>query len=179
MTSLDDLLKTFNISPEPEQEKTAAEAEAAGGETETTDADLAPALEAAAEEVADADLEKQASIKLAAEYDAAGRIMARAFYDELTKIGASLEQTHAAPNELEPASGSHQEAVGPRGTSYQLKVNNAGSPGHDQPIGTAGSRQVNKDALKDKGAKSTTVGSGVTEQASATPMFATVKNLMG
>jgi hypothetical protein len=146
-----------------------------GGGDPATETDLEKAASAAAE----ADLEKDASIKLAAEYDAAGRIMARAFYEELHKLAASVESTHVTPGGIEPASQSKQEAVGPRGTQYQVPTNFAGSKGHDQPIGTAGSKQVNKDALKDKGAKSTSVGAGVTEQAAATPMFATVKNIMG
>jgi hypothetical protein len=141
----------------------------AGG---TGDPDLDKIAAVAAE--AELGVEKQAQ-----ELDAAGRIMARGYMDELMKLASSgLEDTHVKPNEIEPASADKNPAAGPRGTDFQTATNFAGTHGkHDKPIATAGSREVNKDVLKDGG--NTTVGSGVTMSPPALGRFATVKDMMG
>lgn len=96
--------------------------------------------------------------KIAEEYDAAGRIMARGFYDEFQKLA----------RELEDASEAQTPALGDRGTEYQMETNYEGKG----PIVTKGSFNVNSDALKapakvDLGAQNA-MGS----------QFTTVKNLV-
>ncbi len=78
--------------------------------------------------------EKLAAEKLAAEYDAAGRIMARGFMDEFNKIA----------RELETGSQAATPALGERGTSYQMETNYEDKG----PIVTNGVRNVNANALK-------------------------------
>ena len=154
------------------------EASGEGSEVETTtDAGTdEQALEAAAEALASQELEKEAGVKLAAEYDAAGRIMARGFFDEVQKLAAA--DTHVVPGANAKPSAAKTEALGERGVPL-MPVNDASSPKNNVGIPTAGSapKQVYKDVLKD--GKKTSVGSGVTMKPPVVGGFATVKDITG
>lgn len=146
-------------------------------ETETTTAGTdEQALDAAAEALASQELEKEAGIKLAAEYDAAGRIMARGFFDEVQKLAAA--DTHVVPGANSKPSAAKTEALGERGVPL-MPVNDASSPKNNVGIPTAGPgpKQVYKDVLKD--GKKTSVGSGVTMSPPVVGGFATVKDITG
>ncbi len=123
-------------------------------------------------------------LKVAAEYDAAGRIMFRGFYDEVLKQAAKLH-TEAAPNRhTESESEAKTPALGERGLPT-IETNFAGSPNHDQPISTKGGKDVYRDSL----ATSKRIKAGVTgddPEAAAISMgggapmgFATVRDLLG
>lgn len=155
--------------------------EASGEATETdttTDAGTTEeqALDAAAEALAADQFEKEAGIKLAAEYDAAGRIMARGFFDEVQKLAAA--DTHVVPGANAKPSAAKTEALGERGVPL-MPVNDASSPKNNVGIPTAGPgpKQVYKDVLKD--GKKTGVGSGVTMAPPVVGGFATVKDITG
>ena len=139
--------------------------EAAGGE-----------LEAAAEALAAAEIEKEAGVKLAAEYDAAGRIMARGFFDEIQKLAS--EGTHVVPGTNAKPSAAKTEALGERGVPL-VPVNDASSPKNNVPIPTAGPgpKKVYTNVLKDGG--STKPGSGVTMNPPVVGRFATIKDIAG
>lgn len=71
-------------------------------------------LDKIAELAAEDSIQDEAGVeKLAAEYDAAGRIMARGFYDELNKLARELEDPTQAAT----------PALGDRGTQYQMETN--------------------------------------------------------
>ena len=95
------------------------------------DDDFDKIAEAAAQEEV---TETQSIEKMAQEYDAAGRIMARGFFDEFHKLA----------RELEEGSDAATPALGERGTGWQMETNveDKGS------IVTKGSQSVNSDALK-------------------------------
>lgn len=154
------------------------EAAAGASETETTTeaGTDEQALDAAAEALASQELEKEAGIKLAAEYDAAGRIMARGFFDEVQKLAAA--DTHVVPGANAKPSAAKTDALGERGVPL-MPVNDASSPKNNVPIQTAGPgpKQVYKDVLKD--GKKTSVGSGVTMSPPVVGGFATVKDITG
>ncbi|MHC4644911.1 MAG: hypothetical protein ACYTBJ_05385 [Planctomycetota bacterium] len=105
--------------------------------------------------------EEEAIEKVAAEYDAAGRIMARGFYDELNKLAEGSR-------ELEEGSDASTPALGDRGTQWQMETNMA-------PKGqlvTKGSGSVNADAIK--GGAGTDLGA----QSAMGPQFTTAKHLV-
>lgn len=134
------------------------------------------ALDAAAGALAAQDFDKEAGIKLAAEYDAAGRIMARGFFDEVQKLAAA--DTHVVPGANSKPSAAKTEALGERGVPL-MPVNDASSPKNNVGIPTSGSapKQVYRDVLKD--GKKTSVGSGVTMSPPVVGGFATVKDITG
>jgi hypothetical protein len=172
-------------------DKTAATAAGAPpGNAEPTPEELAAAAEKLAADEAAAQLaagggEEPAEyiMKVAAEYDSAGRIMARGFYDEFCKLAASVH-TEAAPNQhTESGSAAKTPALGDRGLPT-METNFAGSPNHDQPISTKGGKEVYKDSL----ATSKKIKAGVTgddPEAAALSLgggaplgFATVRDLV-
>lgn len=162
MPTLGDLLNNFGLDEDVGEEKVATESiadeeqallenllndgnqEKTGGAQMGSLAELYMQLNEADEElVGDDDFDKIASAavedemgveKLAAEYDAAGRIMARGFFDEFHKLA----------RELEEGSDAATPALGDRGTQYQMETNyeNKG------PMQTKGSQSVNADAIK-------------------------------
>lgn len=155
-----------------------AAAAAAEGEVETENQTETEGteLEAAAEALAAAEIEKEAGIKLAAEYDAAGRIMARGFFDEIQKLAS--EDTHVVPGANSKPSAAKTEALGERGVPL-MPVNDASSPKNNVPIPTTGPgpKKVYTNVLKDgKGAKP---GSGVTMSPPVVGGFATIKDIAG
>jgi len=123
-------------------------------------------------------------MKVAQEYDSAGRIMARGYWDELCKLAGNLD-TDVADNQMtESTSAASTPALGDRGLPT-VETNFAGNEAHDGMIETAGTgpKDVYKDSLKPK----KTISAGVTgddPEAAAVSLgqgspagFATVKDL--
>ena len=125
-------------------------------------------------------------IKVASEYDAAGRIMARGFYDEFNKLAGNMD-TDVNPNQMtESASAASTPALGDRGLPT-VPTNFAGNEAHDGQIETAGQggKEVYKDVLKPAKTISAGQGTGDDPEAMATSLgggspagaFATVRDL--
>jgi len=123
-------------------------------------------------------------LKVAQEYDSAGRIMARGFFDEFQKLAGALD-TAAADNQMtESVSAASTPALGNRGLPT-METNFAGSQDHDEPMETAGmaAKQVYLDSL----APTKSISAGMTgddPEAAAISLgsgspagFATVKDL--
>lgn len=178
MKSLTDIYLALT---ETDFEKEAAEV----AEAPEQDVDFAKMAEELADIEADEIIEEEADetdmTKVAAEYDAAGRIMARGFYDEFNKLAGTMD-TDVAPNQMtESETKAETPALGPRGLPT-VPTNFAGNEAHDQKIETTGSgpKLVNADALKEK--KSIRAGvTGDDAPAAAAAMgnqgFATVQDL--
>jgi len=112
-----------------------------------------------AEAAVEAEVDEGASIeKLAQEYDAAGRIMARGFMDEFQKMA----------RELEEGSDAATPALGDRGTQWQMETN-LDDKGQ---LVTKGSQAVNSDAIK--GGAGTDLGA----ENSMGSQFTTAKHLV-
>lgn len=117
----------------------------------------------------------------AQEYDAAGRIMARGFFDEFMKLAS---ETSASPNQTtESESAAKTPALGERGLPT-METNFAGSPNHTETIKTEGSRTVNANTL-DTAKKINAGVTGENPEAAANSLgsgspagFATVRDLM-
>ena len=182
-------------------------ASAAAGEPNTPpeeEVDLAKVAAELAEIEAQAELEKGASgegegtgegagegdpdeasiMKVAAEYDSAGRIMARGFFDEFFKLAAA-GHTQATPNQMtESPSHASTPALGKRGLPT-TQTNFAGSAEHTEGMNTKGGKEVYKTSLQSK----KKVNAGVTgdnPEAAAVGLgggspsgFATIKDVMG
>jgi len=97
--------------------------------------------------------------KLAAEYDAAGRIMARGFFDEFNKLARELEGPSAAK----------LPALGERGTGYQMETNYVDKGKMD----TKGGDKQHANILKGQAE-----GPAGKAQPAMGAQFATVKNLV-
>lgn len=125
--------------------------------------------------------------KVAAEYDAAGRIMARGFFHEFNKLAGNMD-TDVSPNQMtESPSAASTPALGERGLPT-VETNFAGNEAHDGKIETAGPgpKEVYKNSLK----PNKSISAGVTKddpEAAAVSMgggsgggaFATVQDLVG
>lgn len=165
MATLKDLLDNFGLDSEGE-EKVASEEQldeqatlaslldgedhekiASEGESDMSLADLFLQLQESDGEmamdddvmskVAEAAAEEDVSIeKVAAEYDAAGRIMARGFFDEFNKLAEGV---------LEGPSQASTPALGDRGTEWQMEVNKAERGPMDS---TSGTSEQHKQILK-------------------------------
>lgn len=168
----------------------AAAREAGGGAGEPTAEELVAAAEKLAADEAEVQLSAGGQdpssdeiLKVAAEYDAAGRIMFRGFYDEFLKEAAKLHTDAAANRHTETESEAKTPALGNRSLPT-IETNYAGSPNHDQPISTKGGREVYRDSLS----TSKRIKAGVTgddPEAAAIAVgggaplgFATVRDLM-
>jgi len=126
-------------------------------------------------------------IKIASEYDAAGRIMARGFYDEFNKLAGNMD-TDVSPNQnTESVSAASTPALGDRGLPT-VETNYAGSPNNDQSMETAGQgpKQVYMNVLKPAKTISAGQGTGDDPEAAAISLgggspsgFATVRDLAG
>lgn len=99
------------------------------------------------------------TVKLATEYDAAGRIMARGFFDEFNKLARELEGPSAAK----------LPALGERGTGYQMETNYVDNGKMD----TKGGDKQHANILKGQAE-----GPAGRAQAAMGAQFATVKNLV-
>lgn len=123
-----------------------------GGEDET--------LDKIAELAAEEEIEEEADIeKLAAEYDAAGRIMARGFFDEFQKLARELEDPTQAST----------PSLGERGTGYQMETNYEDKGKMD----TSGGDQQHKNILKGQAD-----GPAGRAEGAMGPQFATAKHLV-
>lgn len=131
-----------NLLEAEDHEKIASE-----GGSDMSLADLYLQLQGADEEMAGADdtMDKVAELaaeedlsieKVAAEYDAAGRIMARGFFDEFQKLAEGV---------LEEASDAATPALGDRGVEWQMEVNKADKGPMDS---TSGTDEQHKNILK-------------------------------
>jgi hypothetical protein len=124
-------------------------------------------------------------VKIAQEYDSAGRIMARGFFDEFQKLAGALD-TAASENQMtETESKASTPALGSRGLPT-METNFAGSANHDQKMETAGqaAKQVYLDSLAPTKSISAGAGTGDDPEAAAISLgsgspagFATVKDL--
>jgi len=131
------------------------------GEPQLTENDLEKIAEAEAVEWQQAEegQEDPDMMKVAAEYDAAGRIMARGFFDEYAKIASGAMDTMTADNQgTESESQSATPSFGQRGLPT-LSTNYAGSPqagikGKVTPISMAGGKEVYQGSLKPKKTRS-------------------------
>lgn len=128
------------------------EAEAAAQVPDADFAKMAEQLaEAEAEDIVAADGEEVDMVKVAKEYDAAGRIMARGFYEEFNKLAGNMD-TDVTPNQnTEAESAAQTPALGERGLPT-VPTNYAGSPENDKPIETTGPgpKQVHAKVLEEK-----------------------------
>lgn len=124
-------------------------------------------------------------VKVAAEYDSAGRIMARGFYDEFMKLSGAMDTDVSSNQMTESPSASSTPAYGDRGLPT-VETNFAGNEAHDQMIETAGQagKQVYSDVLKPSKSISAGQGTGDDPEAAAISLgggspagFATVKDL--
>jgi hypothetical protein len=122
-------------------------------------------------------------VKVAQEYDSAGRIMARGFYDEFMKLAAVHTQAH--PNQMtESPSHAATPALGKRGLPT-TETNFAGSAEHTEGMKANGGKENYKTSLTPK----KKVHAGVTgdnPEAAAISVgggspvgFATIKDIMG
>jgi hypothetical protein len=124
-------------------------------------------------------------MKVAAEYDSAGRIMARGFYDEFMKLSGAMD-TDVSDNQMtESPSAASTPSLGDRGLPT-VPTNFAGNEAHDGQIETAGQapKQVYSDVLKPNKSISAGQGTGDDPEAAAVSLgggspagFATVKDL--
>jgi hypothetical protein len=124
-------------------------------------------------------------VKVASEYDAAGRIMARGFYDEFSKLAGNMDTDVSSNQMTESPSAASTPALGQRGLPT-VETNFAGNEAHDGMIETAGQggKQVYNDVLKPKKTISAGQGTGDDPEAMATSLgggspagFATVRDL--
>lgn len=151
--------------------------------------DFAKIAEAIASAEADEYIEEEAEeaggiLKVAAEYDSAGRIMARGFFDEFNKLAGAMDTDVSSNQMTESVSAASTPALGNRGLPT-VETNFAGNEAHDGQIETAGpsGKQVYKDVLK----PAKTIAAGMTgddPEAAAISLgggspagFATVKDL--
>jgi hypothetical protein len=112
------------------------------------------------EKIAEAEaLEELENIKLAQEYDVAGRFIARGFWDEFDKLA----------RELEEASEAQTPALGDRGTQYQMETNYEDKG----KIETKGGEQQHANILKGKAD-----GPAGRAESAMGPQFATAQTLL-
>lgn len=166
-----------------------AQAAAFDPEPEQDDVDFA----AMAEKLASAEAEDQVAseeddgqiIKVAQEYDAAGRIMARGFFAEFHKLAEGLSTTAPDNQMTESESAAKTPAFGERGLPT-LETNFAGSANHDEKMVTSGPgpKQTYSDTLAPTKTISAGQGTGTDPEAAAiglgggSPLgFATVRDL--
>lgn len=147
------------------------------------DAEAGEVLEHASYDAVDSD----EIIKVAAEYDSAGRIMARGFYDEFMKLSGAMD-TDVTPNQMtESESEARTPDLGPTGLPT-VPTNFAGTANHDKSMETTGPehKKVYADTLKP--AKTISAGQGTGDDPEAMAIsagggspagFATVRDLAG
>jgi len=155
---------------------------------ELTEEDLEKIATAEASELLEQEeLEKNAGdgedmMKVAAEYDAAGRIMARGFFDEYVKLANAMDTSVTDNQNSDAPSMSQTPAFGQRGLPT-LNTNNAGAPdaavkGKATPMDTSGGKEVYKGVLKPTGSKGAGDIVGQTLDQHAGGQFATVRDVM-
>lgn len=188
MNSLQDIYLAIANEDFGKQAAAAANAPTANPAAGIGDVDFAKMAEQiAGAEAAEIVAEDTDIVKVAAEYDSAGRIMARGFYDEFCKLAGNMD-TDVTPNQMtESPSAASTPALGDRGLPT-VETNFAGNDAHDQKIETAGPdpKKVYADALKPKKTISAGQGTGDDPEAAAVSLgggspagFATVRDLVG
>jgi hypothetical protein len=181
MKSLTDLYLSIQDADMQKEASAAAYVEYTEDETELDFAKIAGAIaDAEADDLVYQDDEDQGGdlMKVAAEYDSAGRIMARGFYDEFMKLAGAMDTDVSENQNTENPSVAQTPALGQR-ELVTVPTNYAGSPDNDQPIETAGSapQQVYADVLKAPGSMS--AGSGTMNPDQGTlGHFATVQDMV-
>jgi hypothetical protein len=144
-----------------------------------------------AEQLADAEASEQVDgqeeiVKIAQEYDSAGRIMARGFYSEFLKLAGAMD-TDVTPNQDAYMPGGHAStpALGERGNPI-VENNYAGSKDHQATIETTGPgpKQVYSSSLETSKKIKAGQGTGDDPEAAALSLgsgspagFATIKDL--
>lgn len=114
----------------------------------------------AADQAVEEEVSEEASIeKVAQEYDAAGRIMARGFFDEFQKLA----------RELEDGSDAQTPALGDRGTQWQMETNYEDKG----MMHTQGGEQQHKNILKGQAE-----GPAGKAEGAMGPQFATAKHMV-
>ena len=191
MNTLQDIYMNLASHDMNKEAHVAAEVPYADEFVDDTELDFAKMAEALAgaeadEYIEEEDQEQPDIIKVASEYDAAGRIMARGFYDEFNKLAGNMD-TDVTPNQMtESTSSASTPSLGDRGLPT-VPTNFAGNEAHDGQIETAGQggKQVYKDVLKPSKTISAGQGTGDDPEAMATSLgggspagaFATVRDL--
>lgn len=185
MHSLQDIYMAINEQDHVKEAQVAAQVPVLD---ENQDLDFAKMAEDLAGAEAEEYLEEETPdiVKVASEYDAAGRIMARGFYDEFSKLAGNMDTAVADNQMTESPSAASTPALGDRGL-VTVDTNFAGNEAHDGQIETAGQgpKQVYKDVLKP--AKTISAGQGTSDdpEAMATSLgggspagaFATVRDI--
>lgn len=118
-------------------------------------------------------------MKIAAEYDSAGRLMARGFLDEYVKLASALGIKLGSDNQMaDSESESNSVAFGERGLPT-LPTNFAGTENHDGQMETSGPapKQVYADVLKAKASMSAGTGTMGDLTGSTLGSIATVRDL--
>ena len=181
MNSLQDIY--LSIAGQDSMHKEAAQAAQVPAYEEEVDfAKMAAAIASAeADEVIAEDIgtDDDHIMKVASEYDAAGRIMARGFYDEFSKLAGAMDTDVTANTDAETPSLAKTPALGEHG-AVTVPTNYAGSKDHNVAIETtgAGPQDVYKDVLK----VPNTIAAGAGTANPGSPMgnvgaFATIKDL--
>jgi hypothetical protein len=139
----------------------------------------------AQEQTGGGDQEATDMVKVAQEYDSAGRIMARGFYDEFCKLAENMTTTESDNQRTERESEAKTPALGNRGLPT-LETNYAGTPNNDKqpPMTGPGPKQVYADSLKTTKTISAGQGTGDDPEGAAISIgggspagFATVRDL--
>lgn len=155
-------------------------------DNQITDEDLEKIANAEAEQLLEHEAtqgSEQDMMKVAAEYDAAGRIMARGFFDEYVKLAAGAMDTSTGDNQgTDAESQSSTPSFGQRGLPT-LATNYAGAPqagikGKAVGMNTSGGKEVYKNSLKPSGSKGAGDIVGQQPDAHAGGAFATVRDVM-
>ncbi|RKX67340.1 MAG: hypothetical protein DRP42_00650 [Tenericutes bacterium] len=176
-----------------EMDKTAGviaeELELIEDDDQLTEEDIEKIAMAEAGELVDAeDVDEEPDMmKVAAEYDAAGRIMARGFFDEYIKLASGAMDTSVADNQdtIAPSADSNP-SIGRKGIptleNNYAGTADAGVSAKVTPMNTKGGDQVHINALKEsKKIKAGHLGDDPSAAALAgggTSGFATVKDVM-
>ncbi|MBP9826355.1 MAG: hypothetical protein KBF21_19160 [Thermoanaerobaculia bacterium] len=154
------------------------------------DVDFAAMAEKIAEAEATEEVEAEddgSIVKVAQEYDAAGRIMARGFFDEFYKLAEGIATTAPDNQMTESESTAKTPALGERGLPT-LETNFAGTANHDERMTTSGTAPKTNyaDSLAPTKTISAGQGTGTDPEAAAiglgggSPLgFATVRDLQG
>lgn len=188
MNTLQDIYMSI---ADQDMDKTAAQVADVPVEEEVDFAKMAEDIaEAEAEELVEAEVADEDGgdiMKVAAEYDSAGRIMARGFYDEYMKLAAAMDTDVNSNQMTESPSVASTPSLGDRGLPT-TPTNFAGNDAHDAPMETAGPspKQVYADSLKPKKAISAGQGTEDDPEGKAVALgggspagFATVRDLSG
>lgn len=170
-----------------EMDKTAEAAAGvpADGEPELTEDDIEKVAEAEAAEWQTKEEEEETAgepdmMKVAAEYDAAGRIMARGFFDEYEKLamGTSAADNQGTDAESAAATPAHgQRGLPTLDTNYAGQAA-AGTKSKQQAIDTSGGKEVFKNVLKPGASGKAGNIVGDKPDVHARPHFANVTDIM-